>query len=180
MKVLDLGCGNRKRNGAIGIDINPATSADVVYDLNTFPYPFADSFFDEIYADNILEHLDDVIKVMEELYRIGKPDSTVTIIVPYFRARWAFIDPTLKHFFSVESFSYFDPEHVHHRLFNYSQAKFKVEKIVFNENIRHVGALRIYYGILKMLANHFPTHYEVYLGNILPLDDLTFHLRTIK
>ena len=52
--ILDFGCGNRKRPGSIGIDVNPRTDADVVHDLNVFPYPFADSSFDEVYADNVI------------------------------------------------------------------------------------------------------------------------------
>ncbi|MCG3770992.1 MAG: Demethylrebeccamycin-D-glucose O-methyltransferase [Nitrosomonadaceae bacterium] len=72
-KVLDLGCGNKKRPGAIGVDFNDRTAADVIHNLNSFPYPFDDSSFDEIYLDNALEHLDDVIRVMEEVYRLCKP-----------------------------------------------------------------------------------------------------------
>ena len=75
MDVLDIGCGNKKRPGSIGLDINPSTSADVVHDLNVFPYPFADSSFDEIHADNVIEHLDDVIAVMEEIHRLARPGA---------------------------------------------------------------------------------------------------------
>ena len=32
MKILDLGCGKRKRKGAIGIDISEDTDADVIHD----------------------------------------------------------------------------------------------------------------------------------------------------
>ena len=39
MKVLDIGCGNRKREGAFGIDVDPQSAADLVHDLNIFPYP---------------------------------------------------------------------------------------------------------------------------------------------
>ena len=88
-KILDLGCGKRKRPGAIGIDNNPATDADVIHSLNVYPYPFEDSSFDEIYVDNVLEHLDDVVRTMEELHRISRPGGLVKVIVPYFRAPWA-------------------------------------------------------------------------------------------
>jgi len=175
-KALDLGCGNRKRPGTIGIDINPDTDADIVHNLNQFPYPFKDSEFDEIYADNVIEHLDDALKVMEELHRISKPGGVVKVIVPYFRAKWAFIDPTHRHFFTVDSFSYFDPEHIHNKLFNYSKATFKVERIVFNETIkRGFGA-----SLLKKTANKWPSRYENYLSSFFPLDDLSFYLRTLK
>ena len=111
-KILDLGCGNKKRPGAIGVDFNERTSADIIHNLNSFPYPFEDGFFDEIYLDNTLEHLDDVMKVMEEAHRICKPNGVVKVIAPYFRSMWACIDPTHKHFFTVDSFAYFDPESI--------------------------------------------------------------------
>ena len=37
-KVLDVGCGWNKTPGAIGIDANPKTHADVIHDLGTTPY----------------------------------------------------------------------------------------------------------------------------------------------
>ena len=46
MKVLDVGCGNCKLKGAIGIDISPA--ADIRHDLNKFPYPIKPNSFDKI------------------------------------------------------------------------------------------------------------------------------------
>ncbi len=175
-KILDLGCGNQKRPGAVGIDHNPDTQADVVHSLNEYPYPFEDSSFDEIYADNSIEHLDDVIKTMEELHRISKADGLVKVIVPYFRACWAFIDPTHKHFFTVDSFSYFDGEHVHSRLYNYSKARFRVERVVFNEGIKR-GILA---WMVTRLANCWPGRYERHLSHFFPLDCLSFYLRTVK
>ena len=176
MTILDIGCGKRKRAGAVGLDVNPESDADVIHDLNQFPYPFEDSTFDDIFADNVLEHLDDVIKVMEELLRISKPGGITKIIVPFFRAKWAFIDPTHKHFFTVNSFSYFDPKHIHNRLYNYSKATFSVEKVIFNETLR----CSMPKTILKLIANRWPEGYESYISHLCPLDDLTFYLRTLK
>ena len=164
----------------IGIDINPASEADVVHDLNRFPYPFADSTFDEIHADNSLEHLEDAVRVMEELHRIGKPGSLIKIIVPYFRARWAFVDPTHRHFFTIDSFGYFDPGHPFSKLYRYSPARFTTEKIRFNEKITERGPLKPLRIFLKALANRWPARYEAYLSHLFPLDELTFYLRTVK
>ena len=62
MKILDLGCGCHKMPGAIGVDFNPNSDADIIYDLNAFPYPFPDNEFDLIHCDGILEHLDDMCR----------------------------------------------------------------------------------------------------------------------
>ena len=40
MKILDLGCGKRKQKDAIGVDMSEDSDADVIHDLNKFPYPF--------------------------------------------------------------------------------------------------------------------------------------------
>ena len=47
-RILDVGCGQNKYPGAVGIDSNPRTQADVIHDLGITPYPFADTEFDEI------------------------------------------------------------------------------------------------------------------------------------
>jgi hypothetical protein len=39
-RTLDVGCGINKYSGAIGIDRNPRSRADVLCDLDRFPYPF--------------------------------------------------------------------------------------------------------------------------------------------
>lgn len=174
--ILDLGCGTRKRQGALGLDSNPVTGADIIHDLDIFPYPLKDSQFEEVYMDNVLEHLENVIGTMEEIHRISKPNANVKIIVPYFRARWAFIDPTHRHFFTVGSFSYFDPESIVHKIYPYSKVTFKPEKIVFNETIQRGWFM----SIIKAVANRWPDAYERNLSPFFPLDDLSFYLKVIK
>ena len=85
VKVLDIGCGKQKVSGAIGVDFNKNVSADVVHNLNQFPYPFQDNEFDEIYIKNTLFLLDNPVLVMEEVYRICKKQAKVVVIQPYFR-----------------------------------------------------------------------------------------------
>jgi SAM-dependent methyltransferase len=174
-KVLDLGCGTRKRSGAVGVDFNRTTDADVIHDLNVFPYPFEDESFDEVLLDNTLEHLDDVVRVVEEVHRICRRGGIVTIIVPYFRSVWACIDPTHKHFFTVGSLDYFYPDHPTSGRYRYSSVRFKAEQIVFNEALTSSWFKRL---ILK-LANRWPRGYEYYLSHFYPLDDITFRLRRL-
>jgi SAM-dependent methyltransferase len=178
--ILDLGCGNRKKNGAIGIDFNPDTMADIIHDLNKFPYPFDNSFFDIIIADNVMEHLDDLIKVLQELYRVTKPNGQLIITVPYFQSKWAYVDPTHKHFFTSESFSYFDINHIYYKLYRYSNIKTQINKIIFNENIHHTGVKNIVYKILLKIANRYPNWYDSNLGHIFPLDTITYYIEILK
>lgn len=173
--ILDLGCGKKKRPGAIGVDNSSRHNADVIHDLNLYPYPFDTNFADIVYLDNVLEHLDEPLKVMGEVHRITKTGGLVKVIVPYFRSVWAFIDPTHKTFYTVESFSYYDPDHIICKRYDYVDTRFKVVKIVFNETLQNSWLKKI---VIKF-ANKYPLKYEAYFSSIMPLDDISFYLKKI-
>ena len=175
-KILDVGCGLRKRTNAIGIDVNPRSQADVVHDLNRFPYPFTPNYFDEIICDNVLEHLEDVVKVMEELHRIAKPSAVVTIIVPFFSHRQANEDPTHRHFFGLHSFDYF-VDGTPNAGFRYSDAKYDLLSVEFEKGLERP---HWFDRVLRSFANARKDLYENRLANIFPLRNLTFELRVKK
>jgi len=90
-KILDLGCGNRKTKGAIGVDINRNSQADIIWDLNKFPYKFAkDNTFNVIIMNHSLEHLFYTEKVFQEIYRIAKNNAKIIIAVPHFSSYLAY------------------------------------------------------------------------------------------
>jgi SAM-dependent methyltransferase len=107
VKVLDVGCGINKYPGSLGIDINRSTAADVICDLDRFPYPFADRSFDQVRAIHVIEHLTDVIRAMEEFYRLTRPGGRVRIETPHYTDFSSFCDPTHKHHLNSFSFRYF-------------------------------------------------------------------------
>jgi 2-polyprenyl-3-methyl-5-hydroxy-6-metoxy-1,4-benzoquinol methylase len=91
-KILDVGCGWNKTPGAIGIDSNPKTHADVIHDLGDIPYPFADDEFDEIVCRHVVEHVPNVMGFVTEIYRIAKPGGRITIVTPHYsNPDWALI-----------------------------------------------------------------------------------------
>lgn len=104
---LNLGCGEKLLPGYVNCDVLPHVKADRHFDLNRFPYPFAADSVDEIWMDNVLEHLDDVPAVMGEAHRILRPGGRLRIQVPYAKSDWAFQDPTHKHFFTEQTMHYF-------------------------------------------------------------------------
>ena len=104
--VLHIGAGKRKIAGAVTLDINPRVNPDVVWDLNVFPYPFEDSQFDRVVCEHVIEHLAQVISVMEELHRVTKPGGRIHITVPHFSSLNFNTDPTHVHAFSSRSFDY--------------------------------------------------------------------------
>jgi SAM-dependent methyltransferase len=106
-RILDVGCGVNKYPGAIGIDINPATAADVICNLDRFPYPFADGAFDQLRAIHVIEHLTDVIRAMEEFHRLVRTGGRVRIETPHYTDFSSFCDPTHKQHLNSFSFRYF-------------------------------------------------------------------------
>ncbi len=50
-----------------------STRADVLADLDRFPYPFRDAAFGQIRAIHVIEHVQDVIRTMEEFHRLARP-----------------------------------------------------------------------------------------------------------
>ena len=59
MKILDIGCGKHKTPGAVGLDSNPLTDADVIHDLDRVPYPFPDDEFDLVVYNMSFSHVVD-------------------------------------------------------------------------------------------------------------------------
>jgi len=110
-KILDVGCGWNKTPGAIGIDSNPKTHADVIHNLGDVPYPFTDNEFDEIVCRHVIEHVPDVMAFVTELYRITKPRGSITIITPHYtNPDWP-SDPTHRNHFNSYSFRCFVKSH---------------------------------------------------------------------
>ncbi|GAA5177682.1 hypothetical protein GCM10025771_15310 [Niveibacterium umoris] len=95
---LDLACGQRKREGFLGVDIAACEGVDTVFDLRTTPWPWADQSVEEVWCSHFFEHLDgdERIAFMHELWRVLVPDGKATIITPYWASMRAIQDPTHK------------------------------------------------------------------------------------
>jgi SAM-dependent methyltransferase len=93
MKIIDIGCGRKKIEGAIGIDNSPFSTADIILNLNTEPLPFENSSIDFVHSSHCLEHLslEGFLHMLSEMYRVCKDDGTIYITVPYFTTglNWA-------------------------------------------------------------------------------------------
>lgn len=143
-KKLNLGCGTDIREGWINLDNFDSKTLDVIHNLETFPYPFEDNYFDEIIAVNVLEHIENPVRVIEELHRITSKNGKVTIRVPYYNSKDMGTDPTHKNFFSEHSLDYFDPskKHCQERPY-YSTARFSINKIHSYTNVLSLKYIKI-------------------------------------
>jgi len=111
MRLLDVGCGVNKHPGAIGLDRNPASRADVLADLDRYPYPFRDSAFDGLLAIHVIEHVGDVIRTMEEFHRLVRAGGRVRLETPHYTDFSSFCDPTHRWHLNSYSFRYFGDDH---------------------------------------------------------------------
>ncbi len=111
MRILDVGCGINKYPGAIGIDHNPRSRADVICDLDRFPYPFTGGVFDQVRAIHYIEHASDVIRSMEEFHRLVKPRGRILIVTPHYTDFSSYCDPTHRWHLNSFSFRYLGQDH---------------------------------------------------------------------
>ncbi len=70
----------------VGVAVIPNHNREIRHDLLE-PFPFEDQLFSKIQSQDVFEHLpkDSVIKVMNEIYRVLKPNGIFRLSVPDYR-----------------------------------------------------------------------------------------------
>jgi SAM-dependent methyltransferase len=169
-EILDIGCGSAKTPGAVGLDISPDTDADIVHNLDELPYPIEDASFDQILMQDVIEHVREPIKVLEELHRIARPGARIQLRTPHFSSILAYGDPTHRHYFSTIAIrSLAEPRFAH-----YTDVRFRVVHVTLDLWLpfRMIG--------LGALANRFPEAYEKYLAFRFPTMNIRAELEVLK
>lgn len=167
MKKLNLGSGENYREGWVNVDLgnkndlNENIRVDVIHNLNKFPYPFKDNEFDEVLLNQVLEHLDNPVKVMKETVRISKNDAVIIIRVPHFSDVGACEKPTHKRFFSLNSIEFMK--------FNCEVLEKKLE-LHHNLILKIIGRIFIFSSFI----------YEHYLHGYFPIKGIRWVLRVRK
>ncbi len=165
---LDLGCGANKQADAIGADRNPASQADVLCDLDTFPYPFRADAFDEIRLSHVVEHLCDVVALTAEVWRIGRPGARVFIATPHFSSVHSYTDPGHRQRLARGSF-----DQVRKDLPPGVRIEVVRKEIEFHPRYFWSWPARLIYRIS-------PDKYEKFFAFLFPARELVFELRIVK
>ena len=173
--TLDVGCGRNKHPGAIGIDRNRDTAADVICDLDHFPYPFRDSQFDQIRLIHVIEHVADVIATLEELHRLARPGGVIRIETPHYTDFSSFCDPTHRWHLNSFSFRYFGDRNGGFGY--YTRARMRERRV-------HVKLLRLWKWLgFELAVNHsftFRKFWEHYLCFLVRGKVILFELEVLK
>lgn len=95
---LDLGCGTRKADGFIGVDIRAFEGVDVICNLAADAWPWKDETVEEARCSHFIEHLEPVERIhfVNELHRVMKRGATALIVAPHWASMRAYGDLTHK------------------------------------------------------------------------------------
>lgn len=159
--IVDLGCGPRKLLGAFGFDCQRLPGVDAVCNFDG-SLPLQTSAVDIVYLSHIVEHIRDLVRFMEEIYRICRPGAEVRVVVPYYTSRGAFRDPTHVRYITEDTFQYFEPPTPYA-----VQTNFRIEKIEYQ--VRKP---------FRYFPRYFQKRFRRYLWNV--VDNMTVTLRVIK
>ena len=174
-RILDVGCGINKFRGAVGIDRIEGTRADVICELDHFPYPFRDASFRSVRAIHVIEHVADVVKTMEEFHRLLEAGGRVVLATPHYTDFSSFCDPTHRWHLNSFSFRYFGEDHGGFGY--YSKARFREISV-------RVKLLALWRWLgFEILVNRFPRFrrfWEHYLCFVVRGKVMEFEFEAVK
>lgn len=124
LRRLDLGCRFGGRNSVpvcAGAVPRGGVRADYSYGL-----PFQDDSVDEVYAYHVLEYVADFGRLLEEIWRVARPNAMIYLRVPHASSAFAdSVDVHRRRTFTIQTFRYYTPSAP--RPFNGTTARFEVE-----------------------------------------------------
>jgi SAM-dependent methyltransferase len=111
LRTLDVGSGGTKQKAtSAGLDLFRAPGVDVVADVGG-RLPFADRSVDRIYAVHVLEHVLQLVPLMNELHRVLVDGGVLHVLSPHWQAIGAVADPTHVKYLDVQTFKWFCGPH---------------------------------------------------------------------
>jgi predicted SAM-dependent methyltransferase len=183
--VIELGCGEKKRPGAIGLDRLPLPGVDYVVDLETgLDFLPADSV-DEFHSKHVLEHIANFEPLMRGIHRALKPDGIKVAVVPHFSNPYYYSDYTHKRFFGLYTFDYLAERDRRYRRTVpsfYTDFKFRVvsRKLKFRSPFWLRDKVK---SLEKRIFNFNPYMQELYEGSLcfwFPCHEVEFVLAPVK
>ena len=114
---LDIGGGGNPNPGFVNIDMLPLKEVDIVWDLETFPWPIPDESVTIATASHVLEHINPhkgvFIEFMNQVWRVLQKGGQFAFVVPYAESPGYIQDPTHCNPINETTMHYFDPDPEH-------------------------------------------------------------------
>jgi SAM-dependent methyltransferase len=178
-RILDVGCGPDKLDGALGLDVIEQPGIDLVHNLDVHPWPLPDQHFEHVRAKDVLEHVDDFIGAVQQIHRILAPGGTLSIRMPFANSVHHHTDPTHKRAATSRTMDYFVPG-THLGRYGYSDAAFQLDSFRYHREMvvpkGWKGLVRWWDSkLLRFLERHHDT-YEHYWMGIFPVHSIEFEL----
>ena len=128
--LVDLGCGTRKKEGYLGVDVRQLPGVDVVVDLEK-GLPFEDNSVDGVYSNFMFEHVSNLALLFQEVYRVCSNHAVVEIKVPHYQSVTQFKDPTHRSVVVPETIPYFSDANWYGSDYGF-RANFKVLNVKYH------------------------------------------------
>ena len=103
---IDLGCGNAKRDGFVGLDYVAAPGVDYVINLTNERLPFEDNTVDHVFSAHFLEHIGAPNHIFKEIARVCRDGAKIEFWTPYAFTNDAFLYGHVT-FFTEQQWLYF-------------------------------------------------------------------------
>ncbi len=108
----------------INIDIAP--HADICLDLNKESLPFEENSVDVVFSYHTLEHIENYMFTLSEIYRVLKHRGRLFLGLPYVSStKYHLVNPYHYHNFNEYSFDFFDPDKLKGSAFEENKILFK-------------------------------------------------------
>ena len=157
-KSLDLGCNDRPRNPynyeeLYAVDLAPQVINGVTYvqaNLALEAIPFEENYFDCVTAFDFIEHIPrqlfsldtgktrlPFVELMNEIWRVLKPNGTFYAVTPVYPSAAVFQDPTHVNFISKETHEYFCGDSPLANMYGFKGRfeKLRAESVVFKTTL---------------------------------------------
>ncbi len=122
---LDVGCGINKQKGFIGMDQFKHKGVDIVHNVQRFPWPIKANSCFQVLMSHLWEHIEPKyrFRLMDELWRITKPDGQVLISAPYAGSWGDAAHPAHYGCPNSATFTFFDPDYPLYQACSYKKPK---------------------------------------------------------
>ena len=173
---LNLGSGTDYRKGWVNLDYSERCKPDILWDLTILPLPFEDNTFNEIEMIHVLEHFYNPLDIINELWRIAKPNAKITIKLPHWSCHFAYGDLTHKSYYSSRSFLHYNDDHEYYN----SISRFNVKTRLNSVNARGRIFPKIWNFVFNPIINMSFSLTENFLCKLLPIYENIYILEVLK